>query len=87
MRPGDDADPTDDELRGTLLARRLAKRRGYGLAGREPKVRRGLSTWTGEDGASPHRGLRTPLEALFWASLGALAIGTGVRRLIRARSK
>ena len=212
-------DFTDDDLRGTVLARKLARRRGYGLVAREPRVRRGLSTWalaaiaalsawsfsgvlpdlrywlssgaprdlghlgayapldaipdgtfvriegiasprrgsysrflrdhevfpligsrilvdrphapddslrgygfrykgdgrlsragshyegvreqfaqagelsrTGElwvleDGASPHRGLRTPLEALFWAGLGTLAALSALRRIAAARSK
>jgi hypothetical protein len=34
-----------DELRGTLLARKLARRRGYGVPAAEPKVRARLSSW------------------------------------------
>ena len=34
-----------DELRGTLLARKLARRRGYGVTGSEPKMRARLSSW------------------------------------------
>lgn len=39
--PGDER----DELRGTLLAQRLARRRGYGVQAVEPKVRPRLSSW------------------------------------------
>ena len=38
-------DPSDDDLRGTLLARRLARRRGHGLTAREPKVRVLFGSW------------------------------------------
>ena len=46
-RSGLDAslDASDDELRNTVLARKLARRRGFGLPGREPQVRPRLSTW------------------------------------------
>ena len=40
-QPGDD----DEDLRGTHLARKLAKRRGYGLPARERQVSRSLSSW------------------------------------------
>ena len=34
-----------DDLRGTLLARKLARRRGYGVPAAEPRVRARLSSW------------------------------------------
>lgn len=37
--------PGDSELRGTILAQRLARRRGYGVPAREPRARRYLSSW------------------------------------------
>jgi hypothetical protein len=40
-----DDEPSDDDLRSSPLARRLAKRRGYSIAAREPKTKRLLSSW------------------------------------------
>lgn len=40
-----EAEVPDDDLRGTLLARRLSRRRGYGLPAREAKVRNLFGNW------------------------------------------
>ena len=44
--PADDGASLErDDLRGTLLARSLARRRGYGVPAAEPKLRARLSSW------------------------------------------
>lgn len=40
-----DDEPSADDLRSTALGKRLAQRRGYAIAAREPKTRRLLSSW------------------------------------------
>jgi hypothetical protein len=58
-------EPSDDErdrlLRDSALGRRLAKRRGHALRGREPKTRRMLSSW----------GVAGVLAIALWSAAGA----------------